>query len=73
MGQLEEAVRDFTHAIELKSDYVQAIANRATAYQRLKRHDLALRDLTQAVTLDGKYAAAYFSSTRLVGAFPKSL
>ena len=35
------------------------MANRANAFQLLKLHDRALKDFTQAVQLDIKYASAY--------------
>jgi tetratricopeptide (TPR) repeat protein len=45
--------------VQIVPEYAQALANRASAYQLLDRHDAALQDITRALLLDRKYAAAY--------------
>jgi len=45
------AIRDYTSAIRMKSDYYQAYNNRAVAYEETGQPDLAIRDYDQSVSL----------------------
>jgi len=68
-GSIEEAIRYWSKAIELKNDYVEALYNRGLCYEQdLNKHELALADLSKAVELepeDAQYreilADSYFS------------
>jgi tetratricopeptide (TPR) repeat protein len=42
--QYEEAIVSFTNAVQLKSDYANAYANRGLCYHRQQKYDLALAD-----------------------------
>ena len=56
-GSTEEAVRYWSHAIELNNDYAEALFNRGMTYeQELCKHELALADLTKAVELEPENA-----------------
>jgi tetratricopeptide (TPR) repeat protein len=53
-GNLEEAVRDFTRAIELSPEKVAAFRSRAFAYDLMGRKDLAESDAKHADSLQRK-------------------
>ena len=52
MGRLEEALADYSRAIELDPGYRWAIVGRAEIYQQMGRFDEALADLNQVIELD---------------------
>jgi tetratricopeptide (TPR) repeat protein len=54
----EQAIADYTKAIELNPDAV-AYHNRAYSYNKLKQHEQAIADCTKAIELDPKDAVAY--------------
>jgi tetratricopeptide (TPR) repeat protein len=49
-GNLDNAVQAFTKAIESKSDYANALANRGLCYHKLKKLDLAIADYLKSET-----------------------
>jgi tetratricopeptide (TPR) repeat protein len=55
----DEAVSDFSRAIELKSDNALAYNNRGVIYYNEKRNDKAVNDLNKAIELKPDYAEAY--------------
>ena len=52
MGRHEEALADFTRAIELDPSLAWAIGGRGQTYQAMGRHEEALADFTRAIELD---------------------
>jgi len=65
-GKLDQAISDFTKAIELKDEYAEAYFNRGSTY-RMKGdyntmksdYNKALGDLTKAIELKHEFAGAY--------------
>lgn len=54
LGKFEEAVKDYTRAIELRPDYQYHYSDRAIAYEKLGKNDLAEADKKKAEELAGK-------------------
>jgi tetratricopeptide (TPR) repeat protein len=52
MRRHDEAIADFTRAIELDPDYAWAIGSRGQVHQAMRRHDEAIADFTRAIELD---------------------
>ncbi|HVJ81688.1 MAG TPA: tetratricopeptide repeat protein [Planctomycetia bacterium] len=61
LQQYEEAVADYSKAIELDPTHAQSRGNRGVAYARLDRLDLALADQTKTIELDPKLAMAWIN------------
>jgi protein O-mannosyl-transferase len=55
----DEAIKDFTRALELKTDYAQAYNYRSMVYITKKRNDEAITDLNKAIGINPGYAEAY--------------
>lgn len=66
-GQLEEAITEYSQAIELDPEYALAYHHRGIAYAKKEQWDLAIADGTKAIELDPnieldpQYALAYNS------------
>lgn len=75
-GQLEEAITNFTKAIELNPSHASAYSNRGLVYATKGQHNQAIADFTQAITLDpdhtGTYATRAISYTKL-GKLPEAI
>jgi TonB family protein len=52
LGKFEEAVKDYTKAIELRPDYHSYYSDRATAYEKLGKKDLAEADKKKGEELE---------------------
>jgi formylglycine-generating enzyme required for sulfatase activity/tetratricopeptide (TPR) repeat protein len=50
-GQYDEAVGEFTEAIELAPDYAEAYSCRGATYSQKRQYDEAIRDFTRAIEL----------------------
>lgn len=59
LGHYQEAVRDFSSAIELNSSYVTAYINRANAYAKLEQYKAAYQDFATAQKLSPSNPAIY--------------
>ena len=57
--ELEQALADFSRAIELDPDYADAYFERGRVYGRMDKDDAAISDYGQTIKLDPDYAAAY--------------
>jgi len=57
-GRYEEALTDFTRAIEVAPNLTWAIADRGETYQLMRRYEEALTDLTRAVDLNPHLTSA---------------
>lgn len=68
-GRLEEAITNFTKAIELNPSFASAYNNRGLVYATQGQHNQAIADFTQAITLDpdhtGTFVTRAISYTRL--------
>ena len=58
-GRLLDAIYDLTASLSLVPCNVQALYNRAVAYQMLEEYKLAFDDCTRAIELDPNFAPAY--------------
>ena len=52
LGNHRQAVNDFSAALLLKPDYVEALVNRGNAYAKLNRPDKAIADFRKGQALD---------------------
>lgn len=57
-SKFNEAVQKYNEAIKLNRDPIY-FCNRAAAYCRLEKNDLAIQDCRTALALDPNYAKAY--------------
>jgi tetratricopeptide (TPR) repeat protein len=62
-----DAIEDFSRAIEKDSNDVEAYNLRGRAYTRQKNYDDALKDFKKAIDLNQDYAEAFFSRGELYG------
>ncbi|GHU59519.1 hypothetical protein FACS1894133_6470 [Clostridia bacterium] len=61
VGEYDEAIANYTKAIELNPDYAMAYNSRGFAYRNLGEYDKAIADYTKAIELKPDYARAYFN------------
>lgn len=62
LNNLEEALQDFSSAIELDSQCAKAYSNRAVAKDNMGRHEEAVEDYDHIIEeIDSEYAAAYLN------------
>lgn len=59
--QFELALADLNAALQLRSDYVEALATRGSTYFALKRFEAAVTDFTSAIALATDRADIYFN------------
>ena len=59
-GEFDEAIEEYTEAIELDPNYTTAYHNRAFVYSEIGEYDKAIADLTKTIELDPNYARAYY-------------
>jgi tetratricopeptide (TPR) repeat protein len=60
-NRTDEAMDDFSKAIEINLKYTQAYVNRGVIYMNEKKYDLALDDFNAAIQLDPNLAEAYYN------------
>ena len=58
-GRIEQSIVEYTKAIELDPDLVEAYNNRAGAYLEKGQHDQAIADCNKVVELDPDLTMAY--------------
>ena len=58
LDKYEEAISDFTKAIELNQEYAYAYNNRGYAYYNLGKNEEAISDLTKAIELNPDFELA---------------
>ena len=59
LDNMEGAIVDYTKAIEIDSNYVEAYRKRGLAKETLKDYSGAIVDYTKAIEIDPNYAPAY--------------
>ena len=59
LGQIDQAIEAYSHAIELKSGYAHAYNNRGVAYTNKGEFDKAIVNYTKAIDLKPDFASAY--------------
>lgn len=60
-GDFQEAIADFTKAIELNPKDADAYNNRGFAYSAIGDLEMAIKDYDKAIELNPKFALAYFN------------
>ncbi|MFN8463912.1 MAG: tetratricopeptide repeat protein [Caldilineaceae bacterium] len=60
-ARLNQAVENYSKAIDLESDYADAFNNRGNAYAAQGERDEAIADYSKAIELDQNNAAAYYN------------
>jgi tetratricopeptide (TPR) repeat protein len=58
-GKLDQAIADYTEAIQLKPDFILAFLNRGTAHRKKGEFDLAIADYSKAIQLRADLYDAY--------------
>ncbi len=60
-GETDQALADFGAAVDAQPDSALARERRADAFLRMKKFDQVLYDCAEALKIDAKFAAAYFT------------
>ena len=60
----EEAIKDFSNALELDRDYKLAYYNKAKSNFQLKNYKKAIEDFSNALELDRDYKLAYYNKAK---------
>ena len=71
MGRTEEAIADYTKALEFDATYAEAYINRGAAYGKSGKTELALADFNKGIELDPKAANGYFNRSLLYSEMKK--
>jgi tetratricopeptide (TPR) repeat protein len=72
LQRFDEALIDYTQAIQVDPTFELAYVNRASIYEQLRRYDAALTDYIQAIKLDPNDRIAYYNLGLLLYNFGKS-
>lgn len=68
LGKYEKAIFNYNKAIDLKTDYTEAIANRGVALKNLGKYQEAITSYETAIKLKPDYAEAYNNLGNIVNA-----
>jgi len=58
-GKYEQAINEFTKAIEINPGYADVYNKRGISYYNREKYDLAIRDYNKAIEINPKYAEAF--------------
>ncbi len=58
LGSCDEAINNYTNAINMDSNFAEALNNRGYTYMRLREYDKALKDLDKAIEIRPDYVHA---------------
>jgi len=58
-GQYDQAISDYTKAIEIKPTFAEAYNNRGLAYEKKGKYTQAISDYTKAIEINSTFAEAY--------------
>jgi len=58
---LNEAIKDFSLAIALDANKADFYHNRAFAYRKIKKFELAVKDYTKAIEIDSSHFKAFYN------------
>ena len=61
IGELENALKEFTNAIKLKPDFFEAYNNRGRVFAKLREFDNAIDNFTNAIRYKPNFAYAYYN------------
>lgn len=61
MGNFEEAIQNFTQAIDLEGTKADFYHNRGFAFRKKKDYDKAIADYTKAIELNDQHFKAYYN------------
>ena len=61
LKKYNNALQDYTKAIELDNSSAEVFSNRGDVYYILQDYDNAIEDYNKAIELDNSYAKAYFN------------
>lgn len=65
MGKFNEAINDYTKCLALQNDYLDALFNRANAYENIKNNTAAFDDYTTYLLIDSTDGSVYFKRSYL--------
>jgi tetratricopeptide (TPR) repeat protein len=57
----DDAIRNFSQAIQIDSSKPDFFNNRAFAYRKLKKYEEAIADYSQSIKLNGENFKAYYN------------
>ncbi len=60
-GQYDDAISDYTKALEINPRYAVAFNNRGNAYQGKGQYDQAISDYNKALEINPRFALAYYN------------
>ena len=60
-GQYDQAIKDYTKAIEVNPRFAGAYSNRGRAYDKEGQFDQAIKDFTKAIEVNPRFAGAYYN------------
>jgi len=60
-GKYDQAISDYTKAIEIDPGHSTAYNNRGVAYGEKGQYDRAISDYTKAIEINPRFAAAYYN------------
>ena len=64
VGSYEEAIKDYSKAIELDGKFAHAYYDRGNVYYKKGANEEAIKDYSKAIELDGKFVHAYHGRGR---------
>lgn len=65
MGKYTEAISDYTESLLLKTDYLDALFNRANAYENVNNTNAAFKDYTTYLSIDSTDGSVYYKRAYL--------